>query len=265
MESLTSKQTCRRRDGHNRVCFHCGQPIESDPKNCPVPQHALSFDQEQACSKKDQPAHPEGLSKTNLQYRQANLEKIRVYMKDYHQEWYAKNRNKRFLQNHAWAGHQAERTRYHRPNAKEWHADNHGRARENTRRYYANNQAKKNGRRNEVAKLQRARDMGARMRFYWRSRLSTLIRQAGKKTFSFSRDVLLYSGEELCNYMEQLLTPEMTWDNYGKYWELDHIRPCEEFDLSEMEQARECFALMNLRPLQVGRSRRRFHKQRRRL
>jgi hypothetical protein len=47
------------------------------------------------------------------------MEKIRVYMKEYHQEWYAKNRKKRFLQNHAWAGHQAERTHYHRQNAKE--------------------------------------------------------------------------------------------------------------------------------------------------
>lgn len=31
--------------------------------------------------------------------------------------------------------------------------------------------------------------------------------------------------QEYKEYLEPLFTPEMTWDNYGSYWEIDHIHP----------------------------------------
>jgi hypothetical protein len=45
----------------------------------------------------------------------------------------------------------------------------------------------------------------------------------------------------------------MTWDNWGKTgwdgWEIDHIRPCASFDLSDLEQQKQCFHWTNLQPL----------------
>ena len=33
------------------------------------------------------------------------------------------------------------------------------------------------------------------------------------------------SKEFFIKYLESQFTPEMNWDNYGTYWEIDHIHP----------------------------------------
>ena len=42
----------------------------------------------------------------------------------------------------------------------------------------------------------------------------------------------------------------MTWDNYSqKGWHVDHIRPCESFNLQNEEEQMVCFNWRNLQPL----------------
>lgn len=56
----------------------------------------------------------------------------------------------------------------------------------------------------------------------------------------------------LVSYIESKFKPGMTWQNVGRKkggWELDHIRPCASFDLSDPTQQRECFHYSNLQPL----------------
>ena len=40
----------------------------------------------------------------------------------------------------------------------------------------------------------------------------------------------------------------MSWENYGK-WHIDHIIPCNIFDLTIPSQQEECFNWKNLQPL----------------
>ena len=40
----------------------------------------------------------------------------------------------------------------------------------------------------------------------------------------------------------------MSWDNYGE-WEIDHIRPCASFDLTDVGEQLKCFHYTNLQPL----------------
>ena len=54
---------------------------------------------------------------------------------------------------------------------------------------------------------------------------------------------------EFKQYLEQQFLPEMTWVNYGKIWEIDHIKPCSSFDLTILEEQQECFHYSNLQPL----------------
>lgn len=42
----------------------------------------------------------------------------------------------------------------------------------------------------------------------------------------------------------------MTWDNYGKYWHIDHIYPCAHYDMDDKEQQYECFNWTNTFPLE---------------
>ena len=40
----------------------------------------------------------------------------------------------------------------------------------------------------------------------------------------------------------------MSFENYGK-WHIDHIRPCSSFDLTDIEQQKQCFHYTNTQPL----------------
>lgn len=42
----------------------------------------------------------------------------------------------------------------------------------------------------------------------------------------------------------------MSWDNRGKYWHIDHIKPCSSFNLEKQEEIFRCFNWTNLRPLE---------------
>ena len=50
------------------------------------------------------------------------------------------------------------------------------------------------------------------------------------------------------NYISNLFTEGMTWDNYGE-WHIDHIKPCSLFDLIDHSQQEQCFIYTNLQPL----------------
>ena len=54
---------------------------------------------------------------------------------------------------------------------------------------------------------------------------------------------------ELKEHIENQFTDEMTWENHGTYWHLDHIVPCNAFDLSKPIEQFVCFNYKNLQPL----------------
>ena len=53
----------------------------------------------------------------------------------------------------------------------------------------------------------------------------------------------------LKKWLEYKFTKQMTWDNYGTYWHVDHVIPCSKFDLSYDENISHCFRWTNLQPL----------------
>jgi hypothetical protein len=58
------------------------------------------------------------------------------------------------------------------------------------------------------------------------------------------------SFEEFLNHIEKQFKPGMTWDNYGRGgWHVDHIIPCNSFDLTQLQHRLACFHFSNLQPL----------------
>ena len=56
--------------------------------------------------------------------------------------------------------------------------------------------------------------------------------------------------DEFIKHIESQFTIEMSWDNRGyETWHIDHIRPCESFDLSDKDQQLVCFNYRNQQPL----------------
>jgi hypothetical protein len=55
--------------------------------------------------------------------------------------------------------------------------------------------------------------------------------------------------EFLKDWLESKFTPEMTWENYGPVWHIDHVKPLTAFDLTDPEQAKAACHYTNLQPL----------------
>ncbi len=70
--------------------------------------------------------------------------------------------------------------------------------------------------------------------------------------------ILGCSFEEFKNHLEKQFDQHMTWDNYGSYWQIDHIKP---ISLAQSEQ--EIIALnhyTNLQPLEAAANREKSNK-----
>jgi hypothetical protein len=57
--------------------------------------------------------------------------------------------------------------------------------------------------------------------------------------------------ESLVLWFTFLFDDKMTFDNYGKYWSVDHVYPCSKYTFEENENIYECFNWRNLRPLKI--------------
>lgn len=89
------------------------------------------------------------------------------------------------------------------------------------------------------------------------TRLRTRLYQALKKNQragSAVRD-LGCTIPELRIHLENQFRDEMNWENYGSYWEIDHIRPLSSFNLSDREEFLQAVHYTNLQPLTVEENR----------
>src|SRR5665213_2576367 len=60
----------------------------------------------------------------------------------------------------------------------------------------------------------------------------------------------------LKTYLSTRFDKDMSWDNYGTYWEIDHIIPLSKFDLTDRDQFLKAVHYTNLQPLTVSDNRR---------
>lgn len=93
---------------------------------------------------------------------------------------------------------------------------------------------------------------------------SSSIYQAMKssKNGSSILNYLPYSIQELKDHLENQFDDKMSWENYGSYWQIDHIIPQSKLPYSSMEDDnfQKCWALSNLQPLEATANRKKFNK-----
>ena|SRR3990167_2242528 len=84
--------------------------------------------------------------------------------------------------------------------------------------------------------------------------MSSVIRYClkGKKAWRKWRDLVGYKAQDLINHLEKQFDDKINWDNYGSYWEIDHIKPKSlfKYETAEDPEFKKCWALENLQPLE---------------
>jgi len=98
----------------------------------------------------------------------------------------------------------------------------------------------------------------ARLALNLRTRLNRAI-SIDQKKGSAVRD-LGCTIEYLREYLAQLFRDNMSWDNYGPVWEIDHIIPLSFFDLTDRDQFLKACHYTNLQPLYKEENRRKSNK-----
>lgn len=81
-----------------------------------------------------------------------------------------------------------------------------------------------------------------------RNRLRNALVATGARKQLSAVEMLGCSIPHFREWLELKFLPGMTWENWGD-WEIDHIRPCASFDLSDPKQQQACFEYLNLQPL----------------
>jgi hypothetical protein len=61
-----------------------------------------------------------------------------------------------------------------------------------------------------------------------------------------------YTAKDIKEHIERLFTKEMSWANYGSYWQIHHILPSSYFNYSSIDhpEFKLCWNLSNLMPLE---------------
>jgi len=75
----------------------------------------------------------------------------------------------------------------------------------------------------------------------------------GNKNGRHWEDLVGYTLNNLKTHLENLFDKYMSWDNYGYYWHIDHIKPKSLFHFTKPEdkEFKECWTLNNLQPLEA--------------
>ncbi|MCK4821766.1 hypothetical protein KA005_38725, partial [bacterium] len=75
----------------------------------------------------------------------------------------------------------------------------------------------------------------------------------GSKNGRHWESLVGFTIDELVKHLEKQFDANMSWENQGSYWHIDHILPKAifNFDKPEDEEFNLCWALKNLRPLEA--------------
>jgi hypothetical protein len=116
-----------------------------------------------------------------------------------------------------------------------------------------NEYQKRTGQNKTHNKLKKQTNPQFKLKTILRGRLLDALKRhtnGGKVNKNHSALTLLgCSIQEYQQYLENKFLKGMTWENHGEIWEIDHIKPCDSFDLTLEDQQKICFHYLNTQPL----------------
>lgn len=196
-----------------------------------------------------------------MEYHKKNREKILERMRLDGKKWYQQNKEKVQLRHREYYRENKEKiAQYH----KEWYQKSREKISQQSRAYYQKNRKRIQLRHRRYNQRNKERILEYKMEWqkYKRRtnpkyRLNENIgsaiarslkdKKAGKKW----EDLVGYTVEELMKYLKKKFDSRMSWNNYGSYWAVDHIKPKSLFKYTFPDdlEFKQCWDLENLQPL----------------
>jgi hypothetical protein len=119
--------------------------------------------------------------------------------------------------------------------------------REYTKKWIENNLDKKQEYERKYWKSKYKKDINFTIKRILRSHFYRLINKKNKK--ENINNLLGCSIDEFKKHIESQFKPEMNWNNHKIIWEIDHIKPISLFNLTNLEEQKQCFHYTNMQPL----------------
>lgn len=187
--------------------------------------------------------------KNKEQIREANLLKYEERTM-YAKQWYQENRERVIERT-------KEYSRNNKDKKKKWYIANYTELAAKAKQEYKKNiewykdYRKKNRAKSAKRQLERyCTDIQYKLKKLLRARLYNALRRKNAYKCKKTLDLLGCDLPTLKAHIELQFVDGMSWDNYNhETWHIDHIKPCNTFDLTDPEQQKQCFHYTNLRPL----------------
>jgi len=195
-------------------------------------------------------------------YYQKNREKILERTRLYSREWYKNNKIRIDRKHKEYDSlHREEIAQYHR----EWYKRKKKKVLEASKKYYQENKTRVQIRhrkynKDNKEKLQQYKGewQKKKRKIDPRYRLNANMGRAiwyslkNKKNGQKWESLVKYSLDDLISHLSKKFDERMSWNNYGEYWAVDHIKPQSLFFFSSHsdEEFKNCWDINNLQPLE---------------
>lgn len=169
----------------------------------------------------------------NLSYdrKRTQSEERKLYKQNYDKLYYAENKDKRIEYSKSYYREHGVKdlTKEQKEKRKQWYQENKDKLNKQKTKYRQNN-----------PKVRLNESISAGIYYALKE----------NKAGCHWEDLVDFNFGELVKHLESLFDENINWDNYGEYWEIDHIIPVNTFDLLNGKQFHVYWSLQNLRPLE---------------
>lgn len=179
----------------------------------------------------------ESAQKSQQQWREANPDYQRLYAqteksKEYRRQYYR------------------EHVQEYKDRKKQWRSDHPEREAATRREYIQQNRDAVNEyhRNWKAARSKTDPQYKLKLNISRRIRYELHTLNKGRK-ISRTVEYIGCSIEDLKTHIEEQFAPQMTWENYGSVWHIDHRIPCAAWDLTNETESRYCWNYRNLQPM----------------
>lgn len=168
--------------------------------------------------------------KCNSNYKKEYAKKNKLKIKKQQQKWYVENCNKVKNRVKEYDKLNSDKVKQYRKNYNEenYNDEYHRKYRLNNKQkitdykkeYYKNNKYL-----NKKETVNKASNIHLKLKYAVKGMIIQSLKNGDVKKVKNAHEILGCSYEEFQNYLERKFTPEMNWDNYAIYWNLDRIVP----------------------------------------